>query len=68
MKGSHFVIQTDHQKLILILDLKETTGHLAQWRLDLLKFDFEVVHRLGMYHQATNAMPRLPGKQTVEKM
>lgn len=52
-------MRTHHQALKRILDLKESTGELAQWRLWLLKFDFKVVRWPGLYHQAPDAMSRL---------
>lgn len=58
------MIRTDHQVLQWILDFKESIGKLARWRLRLRKFDFEIVHRPGLYHQAANAMFRPPQADT----
>ena len=60
VEGTHFVVRTDHQALKWILDLKESTGRLARWRLRLMEFDFEVVHKPGAFHKAPDALSRLP--------
>lgn len=64
-EGSHFEIWTDHQAWRTILDLKESTGRLARWRLRLLEFDFEVVNRPDKYHHAADAMSRLPKEKAM---
>lgn len=35
------------------------TGKLASWRLGMSEIGFEVGHRSGKMHQATNALPHL---------
>lgn len=32
----------------------------ARWKLPLMKFGFKIVHRLGHYHQAVDALFQLP--------
>lgn len=60
LEKMQFIIRTSHQALQCIVDLKEQTGLLAHWRPQLMKFDFEIVFRPGLYHQVTDAMSRLP--------
>lgn len=38
----------------------EFSGSLARWRLHVMKFDLEVVDRLGSNQRTADAMPRLP--------
>lgn len=66
LEGPHFVVRSDHPALRWMLDLKESIRRLARWRLRLCKFDFEVVQRPGVYHQAQVATSRLLTR-TVEK-
>lgn len=44
----------------MVLDLKESTGRLALWRLRLMEFSFEIVHCPRLSHQAADAMSRQP--------
>lgn len=60
LERSHSKVRADHQALRQIRDLKESTGCLAKWRLRLLKLDFEVVHRPGVYHHVANAISSFP--------
>lgn len=59
------MIQTDHQALEWMLNLKESMGRLACWKLKLLEIDFEIVLRIEKYHKA-DAMSRLPQKAANE--
>lgn len=65
LDGSHFKIQTNRQALRWTPDLKESAGRLARWRISLLEFDFEVVHRPGVFHQAADAMSCLPKEKFI---
>lgn len=44
--------------------MKETKGTLAWWRLRSIEFEFEILHRPGKYHEAADALSRLPLKAT----
>ena len=39
LEGTKFTIRTDHKALKWILDMKDSTGRLARWRLKLYNFD-----------------------------
>lgn len=67
LESSHFKIHTDHQTIQRIFELKKSIGRLAGWRPRLVKFDFEIAHRPGKYHEAAYAMPRLPKKKQKRK-
>lgn len=56
---SRFTIKTDLEEFKCLLTMTETTGNLAGWRPHVLQFDFNVVHRAGMKHQAADALSRL---------
>lgn len=53
------MVRNAHQTLKWILDLKETIGILARWRLRLMKFDFEVIHRPKEFAEEPDTLPRL---------
>lgn len=42
-----------------VFSLTTATGRLARWRLRLLEYDFEVMHRPGIVHPVPDAFPRL---------
>lgn len=67
LECSHFKIWTDHQEQRWILDLKESTGRLARWQLQLLEFDFEVIHIMCMCHLAADVMLHLPKRKSMEE-
>jgi hypothetical protein len=46
--GEQFVLESDHQPLKGFLTNLKLTGKLARWALMLSRFDFEVVHRVGV--------------------
>lgn len=64
-EGSKFKLRTNHQALIWILDLVEVTRRLASWCFRLLKFDFELGHRPGVYNQPADAISRLSKKNPI---
>lgn len=37
-----------------------SAGRLAQWRLKLFEYDFNVIYRAGVKHQAVDALSRIP--------
>jgi len=57
--GTRFTLRTDHESLRWILNLSDASGKLQRWRLRLLEFEFDVVHRPGIKHQAADALSRL---------
>ena len=60
LEHARFTVRTDHSPLKWLLNLKDCSGRLARWRLRLLPFHYDVVHKAGLKHQAPDALSRLP--------
>lgn len=60
LEGTKFTVRTDHDSLRWLLNISDVSGRLARWRLRLAEFDYTVVHRPGVKHQAPDALSRLP--------
>lgn len=59
LEGPQFNIRADHDALRGTLDMTDANDKLARWRLHLLEFDFEIVHRARTKHQAVRVLCRL---------
>lgn len=60
IEGYHFIAVTDHIALKWLLRLKEPTGRLARWVLELQQHDFEVQYRKGVANRVADALSRHP--------
>lgn len=49
----------DYSSLRCLHNLKNPTGRLVRWALELLEYDYEVVRRKGALHQVPNALSRM---------
>lgn len=58
--GRRLTIRTDHGCFKWILNLADTSVRWARWRLCLPEFEFNVLHRAGVKHQAVDALSRMP--------
>lgn len=65
LKGTLLIIRNDLNLLWWFLNLEATTGR--RWWIRLSEFDFEVVHRDGVKHQAVEAQSRIPTDGTDNK-
>ena len=57
--GSAFNLRTDHEALRWVLNLADSSGRLARWRLRLAEYDYEVQYRPGVKHQLADGVSRL---------
>ena len=55
---SRFVIQTDHQALSWLKNIKEPVGRLARWALELQGFNYEVQYKPGRLNKSADALSR----------
>lgn len=55
-----FTIVTDHASLKWLMSLKDLTGRLARWSLQLQAFDFQIMHRKGSENIVADMLSRLP--------
>lgn len=53
---SQLNVHTDHSAFRWILNLADAAGTLARWSLRLFKFEFVVVLRPGINHQAADTL------------
>ena len=56
--GFSFKVITDHSSLKWLHNLQNPTGRLARWSLELLEYDFEIIHRKAALHHFPDALPR----------
>lgn len=56
MKNTQLTIRTDPYSLKSILNLTVSVGRLARWCLRLSSYEFDVVHRAVIKHQAADAL------------
>ena len=61
LEGSTFTVQTDHNPVTHLGNLKDSHGRLARWALSLLPYDFAIVHRSGKVHANADGLSRDQG-------
>jgi hypothetical protein len=59
LEGNEFTVRTDHHALLWVMNLSDSQGRLARWRLRLAEFTFKVEYHPGIAHHAADAMSRL---------
>ena len=58
LTGSKFFVHTDHGCLSWLMKMKDPTGRLARWSLQLQQFQFEIIHRPGTLNGNADALSR----------
>ena len=56
--GGKFYVHSDHGSLSWLMKVKDPTGRLARWALQLQQYDFEIIHRPGRQNGAADALSR----------
>ncbi|KAK7481822.1 hypothetical protein BaRGS_00026969 [Batillaria attramentaria] len=57
--GRHFLIESDHQPLSWLSQVKDTNRKLLRWSLELQEFDYEVKYVRGEANVLADALSRL---------
>ena len=56
--GRKFMVHTDHGSLSWLMKVKDPTGRLARWALQLQQYDFYILHRPGSSNANADALSR----------
>ncbi|XP_066600140.1 uncharacterized protein [Prorops nasuta] len=59
LEGTRFTVITDHSSLLWLHNVKNPTGRLARWGLELLEYDYKILHRKGALHHVPDALSRM---------
>ena len=59
LEGFHFQVITDHSSLRWLSNLRNPTGRLPRWGLELQGYDIEIIHRKGALHHVPDALSRM---------
>ena len=60
LHGQKLYVHTDHHALQWLMSIRNPTGKLARWALQLQHYDFEIIHRPGASNGNADAISRLP--------
>ena len=58
VEGYHFIIKTNHMALKFLQSVKEPTGRLAHWILELQEYDFEIYYKKGSLQVVGDTLSR----------
>ena len=59
LEGFFFKVITDHSSLKWLHNLRNRTGRPAKWSLELLGYDFEIIHRKRALRHVPDALSRI---------
>jgi len=65
--GRQFVIRTDHNSLIWLLNFKNIEGQLARWIEELAQYNMIIQHRSGKKHVNADGLSRIPDELEICK-
>lgn len=57
--GRKFIIQTDHQALKWLFNVKDPSSRLLRWRLRLEEYEYEIEYKKGKENTAADALSRM---------
>lgn len=57
--GRQFLIVTDHKPLTFLLSSKNINNRLHRWKLILMEYNFEIVHKEGALNVVADALSRI---------
>lgn len=58
--GRKFVVETDHQSLTWLMNLRDPSSRLRRWSLKLQEYDYEIRYVPGVNNQAPDLLSRHP--------
>ena len=58
--GRSFILRTDHNSLVWLMNFKNIQGQLARWLEELAQYNMVIQHRSGKKHQNADALSRIP--------
>lgn len=56
--GRKFTLITDHRRLVQLHSVKDPTSRLVKWKLKLLQYEYEVIHKSGKTNKNADALSR----------
>ena len=59
VEADRFTVITDHSALLRLKNLKDPSGRLARWALQMQQWDFQIKHRKGTPHSVPDALSRI---------
>ncbi|KAL7293051.1 hypothetical protein TKK_0013495 [Trichogramma kaykai] len=65
VEGYEFTVITDHSALTWLKNLKDPTGRLARWALQMQQWQFRVIHRKGSMMKVPDALSRMHDENSV---
>lgn len=57
--GKEFLIITDHKPLVYLFNVKNTNSRLFRWRIILMEYRFQIMHRQGSQNVVADALSRV---------
>ena len=57
--GQKVFIYTDHKPLVHLANIKESSGRLLNWRLEIQDYDYEIFYKKGSWNTNADALSRI---------
>ena len=65
--GKKFILITDHQALIGLMNKSELKGKFARWVIELSEFVFDIRYRAGKANKVADALSRYPKSDNIKE-